>query len=81
MEFAQAHKLGSIWMTSRTVSQTAAVRGVKRHVMPVAALCYAVGKLAATEGNVLSKYGLPTTFAGGDIENLPEEEEDMAHVH
>ena len=59
LDFAQSTGLRAVWMTTRTQWQQTTRRGLACTAMPVSVFAYLVGKLAATEGNVLSRYGLP----------------------
>jgi hypothetical protein len=48
-------------MTSRTVSTTSERGGVRRIVRPLAQLSYEIGRLAANQELLRSRYGLPMT--------------------
>ena len=59
LEFSLANNLASAYMTSRTIQRVTTRKGITCQVVPTALLCYQIGRLAATEGNVLGRYGLP----------------------
>lgn len=60
-ELARNHGLDSVFMTSRTVSWAAPDQAPSRVVLPVSLLAYEVGRLAASQELLRSRYGLPVT--------------------
>jgi uncharacterized protein len=61
MEFARRNDLKTVFMTSRTVADTSERSGIRRVVLPLARLSYEIGRLAANQELVRSRYGLPMT--------------------
>lgn len=60
LEFARKNGLGSVFMTSQTGSTTSRSGGVRRVVLPLAQLSFEIGRLAANQELLRSRYGLPT---------------------
>jgi uncharacterized protein len=61
MEFARKNGLETIFMTSQTVSASSERGGIRRVVLPLAQLSYEIGRLAANQELLRSRYGLPMT--------------------
>jgi predicted AAA+ superfamily ATPase len=61
LEFASSNKLKAAWMTTKTIEQTDTRGAIIKRIVPTSVFAYRVGRLAATTGNVLSRYGLPET--------------------
>jgi len=59
LEFAQANGLRAVHMTSRTVSRPASRGGLQTTVHALPELCYRIGTLAARQGLVRHRSGLP----------------------
>ena len=57
--FARSNGLSTIFMTSRTSSHREMRDGLQRIVMPLPLLCYEVGRLAASQELLHSRYDLP----------------------
>ena len=57
--FATRTGLSTVFMTSRTVSTSQDVGGIRRVVRPLSMLCYEVGRLAASQELLRDRDGLP----------------------
>ena len=59
IDFCKQHSLTTAYMTSRTIDDRRQRGKITCVTRPTAVFAYLVGKLAATPGNLLSRYGLP----------------------
>jgi hypothetical protein len=59
VEFARRNGLDTVFMTSRTLSNTTERAGIRRVVLPLALLTYEIGRLAASQELLRDRYGLP----------------------
>jgi predicted AAA+ superfamily ATPase len=59
LAFARANDLKTVLMTSQTVATESVHDGIRQVVFPLAALCFEIGRLAASQELLRDRYGLP----------------------